>query len=581
MSKDPGQRRLAAIMVADVVGYSRLMELDEEGTLARLKSRRTSVLTPVLRAHGGRMVKVMGDGVLIEFTSAVNAVVAALELQQRMVTVNADEPDDRKILLRIGINLGDVIGDGRDIYGEGVNVASRLESLSEPGGICVSGAVFAEANGKVRFTARDLGEPELKNMSRPVRAYQLTPVLQDLTASAFAPSATDAISVAVLPFDNMSEPTDEYFADGLTEDVITALARSRHLSVIARNSTFRYKGKSVKIQEAARDLGARYVVEGSLRRYGNRVRVTAQLIEAETGMHLWANRFDRESENIFALQDDIVTAILAQLTFSLLDAAAAKRKMAPTSSLKAYDHVLRGRAAWRRGAISETLDNFLKAVETDPNYGTALACLAFFYSEEPYMQATGLAVDDAAGLARHYAERALAADDGDSFLHHEVGTAFICLGEHDRAKHHLELAISLNPHFPNSHINLGCALAYAGAHQDGLAVIERVFGLEPRLPPAMRAVPFYVHCLLGDCESAAIDLARIESPYPSLHLLYGLCLLMNNRDEEAKRSLACIDRGRRVPFDVPGFARFFIKGLKSPDDKARWQEGFKKAGYEI
>ena len=308
MSKDPGQRRLAAIMVADVVGYSRLMELDEAGTLARLKSRRASILTPVLHAHGGRVVKVMGDGVLIEFASAVNAVAAALELQQRMLTANADEPDDRKIFLRIGINLGDVIEDGSDIYGEGVNVAARLESLSEAGGVCVSGAVFAEANGKVRFTARDLGEVSLKNISRVMRAYQLTPLAQDRGSADLGPIFADAIPLAVLPFDNMSEAGDEYFSDGLTEDLITALAKSRHLSVIARNSTFRYKGKSVKVQEAARELGARYVVEGSVRRRGNRFRVTAQLIDAETGIHVWANSFNRESEDLFALQDEMVAA---------------------------------------------------------------------------------------------------------------------------------------------------------------------------------------------------------------------------------------------------------------------------------
>jgi TolB-like protein len=377
----------------------------------------------------------------------------------------------------------------------------------------------------------------------------------------------------------MSDPTDEYFADGLTEDLITALAKSRHLSVIARNSTFRYKGKSVKVQEAARELGAHYVVEGSLRRYGNRVRVTAQLIDAETGAHVWANRFDQQSDDIFALQDQIVSAILAQLTFSLVDAAVTSRRTAPTSSLKAYDHVLRGRAAWRRGSLTETLEHYLKAIEVDPNYGIALACLAFYYSEDPYMQVTGLKVEEAVQLAKSYADRAVAADDGDSFLHHTVGSAFLNLGEHDRARHHLELAVTLNPHFPNSIINLGCALAYAGDHQEGLAMMEKVFALEPRLPPGMRAVPFYVHCLLGDCKGAAADFARIETPYPSLHLLYGLCLLMAGRETEAERALAAMNTGRTIPFDVEGFARFWINGLKLSSDKERWRDAFKTAGY--
>jgi tetratricopeptide (TPR) repeat protein len=306
--------------------------------------------------------------------------------------------------------------------------------------------------------------------------------------------------------------------------------------------------------------------------------VTAQLIEAETGMHLWAERFDRELSDIFAVQDEIVAAISGQLAYNLVDAAADLQRTAPTKSLTAYDYLLRGRASWRRGAIAETLDYYAKAAEADPQYAAALASLAFFYSEDTWMQMTGKAIGDLVKLARGYVDRAIAADNGDSFVHHMVGTALLDLGDLDRAKHHLELAISLNPHFPSSAINLGCAIAFMGRHREGLAITEKAFRLEPRLPPAMRAVPFYIHCVMGNPDAALQDLARIENPLAFLHLFASGCLAQAGREQEARHHIAAFQDKRPSWFDIPGFARAIGNCLRTLEDRKRLVDGLRKAG---
>jgi len=583
MAEVRAQRRLAAILVADVVGYSRLMEEDEAGTLAALKERRKVVVEPLVAEYAGRVVKFLGDGVLIDFSSAVNSVACALSIQRRMAQMNEPLPDARRILLRIGINLGELVIESRDVYGDGVNIAARLEGLSDPGGACISAKVHEEVRGKLEFDAEDIGEVQLKNISRPVRAYRIR-------ASEFPKALSSArsgvpghlISVAVLPFTNMSnDPAQDYFVDGITEDLITALAKSRFLSVVARNSTFQFKNRSVDVQAVGRQLGARFVLEGSVRIGGTRVRATAQLIETESGTHKWAERYDRELSDIFALQDEIVGAISGQLAYDLIDAAVATRRNTPTASLTAYDRVLRGRAAWRRGAVIETHDQYLKAIEADGNYAAALASLAFIYAEDISMQMLDKPVDELAKQAQHYVERAISADDGDSYAQHMIGTTLLCLGELDRAKQHLELAITLNPHFPSSTINVGCTIAFMGAHREGLAIIERVFMLEPRLPPAMRAVPFYVHCIAGDADAALADLARIESPLPFLHLMMGGCLHVAGRDEEGRAHVAAFQAKRSPAYDVAGFARWFARYLRLPEDRARFLAGLRKAGFDV
>ncbi|WP_292652041.1 adenylate/guanylate cyclase domain-containing protein [Mesorhizobium sp.] len=302
MAEERVQRRLAAILAADVVGYSRLMERDEAGTLVAIKSRRKDILQPLLAKHNGRIVKLMGDGVLVEFASAVNAVQCAVELQNAMAAANADVPQDSRIVLRVGINLGDVMVDGGDLYGDGVNIAARLEALADAGSIVVSRTVFNHVRGKVKLGFDDLGEQQLKNIAERVRIYRLRP---DREAAMARPALAlpDKPSIAVLPFTNMSgDPEQEYFSDGMVEDIIAALSRVRSFFVIARNSSFTYKGKAVNVKQVGLELGVRYVLEGSVRKAGNRVRITGQLIEAESGNHVWADRFDGSLEDVFELK---------------------------------------------------------------------------------------------------------------------------------------------------------------------------------------------------------------------------------------------------------------------------------------
>ena len=365
-------RRLAAVLMADVVGYSRLMEADEAGTLAALKQRRIAIFEPIVRDHGGRIVKLMGDGALVEFASAVNAVAGALELQRRMAEADAPLPADRRIALRIGINLGDVIGDGGDIYGDGVNIAARLETLAEPGGICITANVCDEVRGKLAAAFEDLGEQQVKNLTRPVRAYRVRKADASAAASPARPlpSLPDKPSIAVLPFENMSGDQDqEYFADGMVEDIITELARLPWLFVIARNSSFTYKGRAVDVKQVGRELGVRYVLEGSVRRAGSRVRIIGQLIDAATGAHLWADRFDGELADVFDLQDRVTASVVGVITPRLEQAEIERAKRKPTDSLSAYDYHLRGMAAFHRfsrAGNAEALALFTRAAELDP-----------------------------------------------------------------------------------------------------------------------------------------------------------------------------------------------------------------------
>ncbi|EHK55580.1 adenylate/guanylate cyclase domain-containing protein [Allomesorhizobium alhagi] len=379
MADERAKRRLAAIAVADVVGYSRLMETDEAGTLAVLKERRKTVLEPIVRSHEGRIVKVMGDGVLMEFASAVNAVGAALELQEKMAEANTLLNEDRRIFLRIGINLGDIICEGSDVYGDGVNIAARLEALAEPGGICLSAKVRDETRGRLELAFEDMREQQLKNIANPVRVFR---VADWAISAAVGPSLSlpDKPSIAVLPFTNMSgDPEQQYFSDGITEDIITELSRSRALFVIARNSSFQYRDKAVDVRRVGRDLGVRYVFEGSVRKMGSRIRITAQLIDAVPGNHLWSERFDRGIEELFDVQDELTQTIVATVAGRLEDAEIRMAANKRTDSLPAYDCLLRGIQRLRGYDPDDNRlarELFEQAVVLDPRYALAHAYLA-------------------------------------------------------------------------------------------------------------------------------------------------------------------------------------------------------------
>src|SRR5262245_54461544 len=447
MAEERIQRRLAGIMAADVVGYSRLMEHDDAWTLSTLKQRRRQILQPLVVEHHGRIVKVMGDGVLVEFSSPVNAIACAMELQKRMAVANYGQSEDRQILLRVGISLGDVIVEGGDLYGDGVNIAARLQTVAEPGAICVSAKVRDEVGRKLAVAFEDLGEQGLKNVDAPVRIYRVagTPAV---TAAAYKPS-TDKPSIAVLPFANMSgDPAQEYFSDGIVEEIITSLSRMRSLIVNARNSSFHYKGRSINVKQVGRELGVRYVLEGSIRKAANRLRITGQLIDAETGAHLWADRFDGDMEDIFDLQDQMTARVVGAIAPKLDEAEIERIRNKPTESLDAYDCFLRGMAGlhkWSREGNDEALRHFYRAIEIDPNYAVAHGLAARTYVQR---EAAGWVTDRQHELAEasRLARRAVELGHDDAVALSTAGFALaVTVGEVEDGDAFIDAALALNP----------------------------------------------------------------------------------------------------------------------------------------
>ena len=368
------ERRLAAILVADVVGYSRLIETDEAGMLAAMRTLWAEMIEPLFRAHHGRLVKSMGDGFILEFASVVDAVNCAATLQQGMTARSADVAEDRRIAYRIGINLGDVVVSGDDLLGDAVNVAARLEQLCEPGGVLISGTAYDHLHGKISHEIEDIGEHRFKNITRAVRVYRVHPT-DGIVSGRPVLTVPDRPSIAVLPFANLSgDPEQEYFADGMVEEIITALSRIRWLFVIARNSSFTFKGRAVDVKQIGRELGVRYVLEGSVRNAGGRVRISGQLIDASTGAHLWADRFEGELADVFDLQDRVTASVVGAVAPRLEQAEIQRAQRKPTDSLHAYDHFLRGMAGihgWTREANDAAFACFGRAIELDPNFAAA------------------------------------------------------------------------------------------------------------------------------------------------------------------------------------------------------------------
>jgi adenylate cyclase len=415
-------RKLAAIVAADVAGYSKLAGADEERTLARLRALRSDLFDPTIALHHGRFVKRTGDGVLIEFRSVVDAVRCAIEVQNGMIEPNAGLPPARRIEFRVGIHVGDVVeeGDG-DLMGDGVNIAARLEGIADPGSICLSEDAYRQVRDRVKDEFVDLGEKDLKNIARPVHTYRVAlGESRRAEAEASTPLALpDKPSIAVLPFQNLSgNPEQEYFADGMVEEIITALSRIRWLFVIARNSTFTYKGQPIDVKQVGRDLGVRYVLEGSVRKGGNRVRITAQLIEAETGAHLWADRFDGSMEDVFDLQDQVATSVAGVIEPALRQAETRRARSRPTTDLTAYDLYLRADElflAFSKESTLQALELLARAIERDPRYGTALGFSAFHHS---LLFQSGWAEDPEATRGRgiELAQRALQAASDDPIV---------------------------------------------------------------------------------------------------------------------------------------------------------------------
>jgi adenylate cyclase len=478
------ERRLAAILAADVAGYSRLMGADEEGTLAQLKTHRRVLVDPKIAEHRGRIVKTTGDGMLVEFASVVDALRCAIGVQRGMAERNAQVPQEKRIEFRMGINVGDIILDGDDIYGDGVNIAARLEGLAEPGGICVSGRVQEYARGKLEIAFEDLGEQNLKNIERSVRVYRAK--LNGPAAAAARPALPlpDKPSIAVLPFQNMSgDREQEYFADGIVDDIITALTRMRWLFVIARNSSFIFKGRSVDVKQVGRELGVRYVLEGAVRKSANRVRITTQLIDAETGTHIWAERYDRDLTDIFAVQDDITEQVAGAIEPELLKTeglAAISR----TGNLSAWDLVRQG--TWhfhqfRREPVRRARELFRGALKIDPHLPEAYLWLG---------RVTGALVaygwsDDRAADLREGCEAALKAvqlDERNPYAHYAVVITSVFSGALERAIQAAETAIKLSPSFALGYLALGFARLNSGKAIEALDPYERGLRLNPHDP---------------------------------------------------------------------------------------------------
>ena len=602
------ERRLAAILVADVVGYSRMMGADEAGTLARLKACRDDVIDPAIAEHHGRIVKLMGDGVLVEFASVVDAVQCAAAIQRALAARDGD------IRLRIGVNLGDVIVEGADLYGDGVNIAARLEAAAEPGGICVSGTAFDHALHKVDAGFESLGELRLKNIADPIRAYRvlLDPAAAGkvvagprgpsarwamaglagmLVAAAIAvvflwpgPATSARPSIAVLPFANSSaDPKEAYFADGITEDLITDLAKLAAVDVISRNSVFKYKDRPAVPQDVARELGVRYVVEGSVRRSGEAIRINATLIDAATGDHLWAEKYDRDAADVFAIEDEVVGRIVAALGIKPTVAEVEMLTRLPTANLEAYDYYMRGEQAARSGSrpqLRKALEFYGKAVALDPNFADAYAAdarTAVFAWRNVYDDVLPSPV--AKKRAYEMAGRALDLNPRSSQPYATLAVLQAVDGQYDQAIGSARRAVGMGPSNVDAHIALGFVLSAAGQHAEAAAAIQTAQRLDPNLSTADRQVAGLVLLLQGDHAGAleTLEQARAKAPgVEEIHILLAAAYVTAGRMDDARAAVA--EALRLGAISVESY-RMTFSFLRNSDDREMLLGALRKAGF--
>jgi len=586
MAKERVQRKLAAIVAADVVGYSRMMGRDEAGTLARLKSLRADFLHPKVAEYDGRIVKTTGDGTLIEFGSAVDAVAHAIDVQRGMADRNAGLPEEEQVWLRLGINVGDIIIDGNDIYGDGVNVAARLEMLAEPGSICISGRVHDYVGDRLDIASEDLGRQALKNIAEPIHVYRIRPGDTKATPN---PGARGLLplpskpSVAVLPFQNMSGDSDqEYFSDGISEDIITALSRVRQIFVIARNTTFTYKGKAVDVQAVARDLGVRYVVEGSVRKAANRVRITAQLIDGDTGNHIWAERYDRVLEDIFAVQDEITENVVAALGPELTSAEIQRARRKDPSNLDAWDCTMR--AMWHyarvtRQDMEEARRLALRAIEMDSGAAAAFAVLALTHVRDA-INGWSESVQQSISAAYEAGRNAVVLDDRDANAQRALGWANLLQRRFEDAFSRFETAIDVDPNNASTHGSLGVALAMIGRRDEAVKHIATAMRLSPRDPfkylwLTWRGEAEFVEEKYDEAAEWARRSLQINPDFPSGLRLLAASLGQMGRIDEAR---AALEQLLRL---VPGQTVETVRNqflYKAPENMERYLDGLHKAG---
>ena len=579
-------RKIAAILAADIVGFSRLAGADEDDTLARLRALRTDLTDPAVAMHRGRVVKRTGDGLIVEFRSVVDAVRSAIEIQNGMVERNAGVAADKRIEFRIGVHLGDVVeeADG-DLMGDGVNIAARLESIAEPGGICLSEDAWRQVRDRVKETFVDRGEQALKNIARPVRVYALEARASG-AGSAPGPAPAAAAepahsSIAVLPFANISGDVEqEYFADGISEDIITALSKLPQLFVIARNSAFTFKGKNVNVGEVGKSLGVRHVLEGSVRKSGGRVRITAQLIDATTGGHLWAEKFDRELTDIFAVQDDVTAHIVSALELNLSRGDRQNIAVERTNNQEAYDCFLRGRELWWRftpEANREAERLLRRAVTLDPGFAPAFAFLAAALANA-YSNGWGELPAEALEEAEKAALEAVKLDERYPYSLWSLGMSLSWARRNDEALAAAEKAIAFNPNFANGQSMVGIQLHFLGRSAEAIPFLDRAMALDPHFNSIMlyfRAQALYQ---LGRYAEAVSHLKRrilrnpeTDSSRVLLAASYGRMGLVDEAREAWREALAI----------NPAYSleqRRNVMPYKNPADFERIVEGLRKAG---
>jgi len=578
--EERAHRHLAAILAADVVGYSGLMERDEADTFQRLRAHRKELFEPEIARHGGRIFKLMGDGLLSEFGSVVDAVECAVVLQRSMAERNAGFPANRRIDVRIGINLGDIIVEGDDCHGDGVNVAARLQAEAPPGGICISAAVHHHLAGKLPLAFRDRGEQALKNLSAPVRIFEVefgAAPARPVDGGAVAAPGDSRATIAILPFANLGgDPEQSYFSDGITEDIITDLSRWRSLAVQSRSASFRYRGAAIDMKQVARDLRVRYILEGSVRRLGARIRITAQLIDSETGNHVWAERFDRDAADLFAVQDEVVHTIVSTLVgrVQAVDAERVRRK--PPASLAAYECMLRGNAlSWDDPAqAAEAVRLFEKAIEIDPNYGFAHACLAVMQ----YRLWLGDFSGSTAALDRSYelGQRAVALDSTESTNFAALSTACLLRRSFDLALQHMTRAVEINPTNQWNAADMGCLLPALGRAEEALGWMKRAREIDPHFNPpwywfglgiALTVLRRYQDAL------AAFERASMHPFYVTAYMA-GCHAMLGAMDQATALAAECLKQ--KPDFTI---SRWMVKDPhKNPADDAHIAECLRAAG---
>jgi adenylate cyclase len=601
LSSEHVERRLAAILAADVAGSCRLIGIDEEGTLAQLKALRKTLFDPKVTDHRGRIVKNTGDGALVEFASVLDAVRCAVELQRGMAERNTGVPQDKRIELRIGIHVGDIIIEENDIFGDGVNIAVRLEGIAEPGGVSISNDAHRQIRGKIGIDYDDMGPQVLKNIAEPMRVWRVrvnglaAPPVQNHRSVGDTDllALPDRPSIAVLPFQNMSgDPEQEYFADGIVDDITTALSRFKLLFVIARNSSFVYKGKAVDIKQVGRELGVRYVLEGSVRKEGNRVRITGQLIDSITGAHLWADRFEGELADLFDLQDKVTESVVGAIAPELQQAEIKRARRKLTESLDAYDFFLRGMArevADLAGGLeqptsdgtSEALRLFYSAIELDPEFASAHGMAALCYAQR---KAFGWMIDrereiaDAARLARRGMQ--VGKDDAVALAAGGYVLAFV-VHELDTGVAGIERALKLNPNFATAWLFLGWTKVWLGQPDVAIEHLERAMRLSPlgRGIAGMQAAAATAHFFAGRYDVASAWAERLLREYPASHPGLRIAAASNamaGRPQQAQKAVARLrqlDPALRV-----SNLRDFLGPYRHAEDPSRYEEGMRQAG---